>query len=101
MFRTLSLKAHKIVRLWCKCIQIKLLLTLVCKKTVEFPLQVGNELLLQVQKSILGVLSLSEERVEWEIIVDAVVVKRELAVKVMLLFYTSVYIPTFTYGHYL
>lgn len=68
---------------------------------MEFPLQVGNELLLQVQKRILGVLSLSEERVEWEISVDAVVVKRELDVKVMLLFYTSVYIPTFTYGHYL
>lgn len=39
---------------------------------MEFPLQVGNELLLQVQKSILGVLSFSEERVEWEISVDAV-----------------------------
>jgi len=82
-------------------------------KRVECPLQVGNEILSQVEEfKYLGVLFTSEGRMEREIdgwigaasavmwaLHWSVVVKKELSQKAKLSIYWSIYVPTLTYGH--
>ena len=83
------------------------------RKRVECPLQVGGEVLPQVEEfKYLGILFTSEGRMEREIdrrigaaaavlrsLNRSVVVKRELSRKAKLSIYRSVYVPTLTYGH--
>lgn len=84
-----------------------------CRKTVDCSLRVGNESLPQVKEfKYLGVLFTSEGRREREIdrrigaasavmraLHRTVVVKRELSRKAKLSIYWSIYVPTLTYGH--
>ncbi|GAA6099878.1 uncharacterized protein LOC111191400, partial [Tachysurus ichikawai] len=83
------------------------------RKRVACPLQVGGELLSQVEEfKYLGVLFTSEGRMERKIdrwiggssavmrsIYRSVVVKKELSCKAKLSIYQSIYVPTLTYGH--
>ena len=83
------------------------------RKRVPCPLQVGGELLPQVEEfKYLGVLFPSEGRMEREIdrrigassavmwsMYLSVVVKKELSCKLKLSIYLSIYVPTLTYGH--
>ncbi|KAM4551690.1 putative transposon-derived protein F52C9.6 isoform 1-T3 [Odontesthes bonariensis] len=82
-----------------------------CRKRVECPLRVGNEILLEEFK-YLGVLFTSEGRMEQEIdrrigaasavmraLHRPVVVKKELSQKAKLSIYRSIYVPILTYGH--
>ena len=83
------------------------------RKRVPCPLQVGGELLPQVEEfKYLGVLFTSEGRMEREIdrrigaasavkrsMYLSVVVKKELSCKVKLSIYRSIYVPTLIYGH--
>ncbi|XP_054621698.1 uncharacterized protein vopp1b isoform X1 [Dunckerocampus dactyliophorus] len=83
------------------------------RKRVECHLQVGDEILPQVEEfRYLGVLFTSEGRMEREIdkrigaasavmqtLHRSVVVKRELSQKAKLSIYWSIYVPTLTYGH--
>ncbi|MDG2633017.1 hypothetical protein P7M35_24665, partial [Vibrio parahaemolyticus] len=83
------------------------------RKRVDCPLQVGGEVLPQVEEfKYLGILFMSEGRMEREIdrrigaasavmqaLNRSVVVKRELSQKVKLSIYRSIYVPTLTYGH--
>ena len=83
------------------------------RKRVECPLQVGGEVLPQVEEfKYLGILVTSEGRMEREIdrrigaasavmraLNRSVVVKRELSRKAKLSIYRSIYVPTLTYGH--
>ncbi|KAI3353426.1 hypothetical protein L3Q82_019953 [Scortum barcoo] len=86
------------------------------RKRVACPLQVGGEVLPQVEEfKYLGVLFTSEGKMEREIEIDrrigaasavmrksvyrTVVVKKELSRKAKLLIYRSIYVPTLTYGH--
>ncbi|KAA0706920.1 hypothetical protein E1301_Tti002240 [Triplophysa tibetana] len=83
------------------------------RKRVACPLQVGVELLPQVEEfKYLGVLFTSEGRMEREIdrwigaasavmrsLYRSVVVKKELSRKAKLSIYRSIYVPTLTYGH--
>ncbi|KAG1932899.1 hypothetical protein F2P79_020886 [Pimephales promelas] len=83
------------------------------RKRVACPLQVGGEILPQVEEfNYLGVLFTSEGRMEQEIdrrigaasavmrsMYRSVVVKKELSRKAKLLIYWSIYVPTLTYGH--
>ncbi|KAK3550607.1 hypothetical protein QTP70_000697 [Hemibagrus guttatus] len=81
------------------------------RKKVACTLQVGGELLPQVEK-YLGVLFTSEGRMDREIdrrisaaaavmrsMYRSVVVKKELSRKAKLSIYQSIYVPTLTYGH--
>ncbi|KAK0134372.1 Craniofacial development protein 2 [Merluccius polli] len=82
-------------------------------KRVECTLRVGDEILPQVEEfKYLGVLFMSEERMEREIdrrigaasavmrtLHGSVVVKRELSRKANLSIYQSIYVPALTYGH--
>ncbi|KAI3363351.1 hypothetical protein L3Q82_011976, partial [Scortum barcoo] len=84
------------------------------RKRVACPLQVGGEVLPQVEEfKYLGVLFTSEGKIEREIdrrigaassavmrsVYRTVVVKKELSRKVKLSIYRSIYVPTLTYGH--
>lgn len=83
------------------------------RKRVACPLQVGGEILPQVEEfKYLGVLFTSEGRMEREIdrrigaasavmrsMYRSVVVKKELSRKAKLSIYQSIYVPTLTYGH--
>ncbi len=79
------------------------------RKKLACPLQVGGELLPQVEEfKYLGVLFTSEGRMEREIdrrltvmwsMYRSVVVKKELSCKAELSIYRSIYVPTLTYGH--
>ncbi|KAK3509001.1 hypothetical protein QTP70_015948 [Hemibagrus guttatus] len=82
-------------------------------KKVVCTLQVGGEVLLQVEEfKYLGVLFMSEGRMDREIdrqigaaaavmrsMYRSVVVKKELSRKAKLSIYQSIYVPTLTYGH--
>ncbi|KAI3373393.1 hypothetical protein L3Q82_021941 [Scortum barcoo] len=82
-------------------------------KRVACPLQVGGEVLPQVEEfKYLGVLFTSEGKMEREIdrrigaasavmrsVYRTVVVKKELSRKAKLSIYRSIYVPTLTYGH--
>ncbi|KAI3358259.1 hypothetical protein L3Q82_003257 [Scortum barcoo] len=83
------------------------------RKRVACPLQVGGEVLPQVEEfKYLGVLFTSEGKMEREIdrrigaasavmrsVYRTVVVKKELSRKAKLSIYRSIYVPTLTYGH--
>ncbi|KAK3546986.1 hypothetical protein QTP86_007434 [Hemibagrus guttatus] len=83
------------------------------RKKVACTLQVGGEILPQVEKfKYLGVLVTSEGRMDREIdrridavaavmrsMYQSVVVKKKLSWKAKLLIYQSIYVPTLTYGH--
>uniref|UniRef100_A0AAV2MQG6 ribonuclease H n=1 Tax=Knipowitschia caucasica TaxID=637954 RepID=A0AAV2MQG6_KNICA len=83
------------------------------RKKVPCPLQVGGEVLPQVEEfKYLGVLFTSEGRMEREIdrrigaacavmrsLYRTVVVKRELSRKAKLSIYRSIFVPSLTYGH--
>ncbi|KAI3375386.1 hypothetical protein L3Q82_021872 [Scortum barcoo] len=83
------------------------------RKRVACPLQVGGEVLPQVEEfKYLGVLFTSEGKIEREIdrrigaasavmrsVYRTVVVKKELSRKAKLSIYRSIYVPTLTYGH--
>ncbi|KAK3521504.1 hypothetical protein QTP70_007969 [Hemibagrus guttatus] len=83
------------------------------RKKVACTLQVGGEVLPQVEKfKYLGVLFTSEGRMDREIdrrigaaaavmrsMYRSVVVKKELSRKAKLSIYQSIYVPTLTYGH--
>ncbi|XP_042604086.1 uncharacterized protein LOC122141275 [Cyprinus carpio] len=83
------------------------------RKRVACPLQVGGDLLPQVEEfKYLGVLFMSEGRMEREndsrigaasalmrLMYLPVVVKKELSCKLKLSIYLSIYVPTLTYGH--
>ncbi|KAK3544860.1 hypothetical protein QTP86_027529, partial [Hemibagrus guttatus] len=83
------------------------------RKKVSCTLQVGGELLPQVEEfKYLGILFTSEGRMDCEIdrqisavaavmwsMYRSVVVKKELSRKVKLSIYQSIYVPTLTYGH--
>ncbi|KAK3533231.1 hypothetical protein QTP70_013673 [Hemibagrus guttatus] len=83
------------------------------RKKVACTLQVGGEVLLQVEEfKYLGVLFTSDGRMDREIdrrigaaaavmqsMYRSVVVKKELSQKVKLSIYQSIYVPTLTYGH--
>ncbi|KAK3513794.1 hypothetical protein QTP70_028888 [Hemibagrus guttatus] len=83
------------------------------RKKVACSLQVGGELLSQVEEfKYLGVLFTSEGRMDHEIdrwigaaaavmrsMYRSVVVKKELSQKAKLSIYQSIYVPTLTYGH--
>uniref|UniRef100_A0AAV2JL93 ribonuclease H n=1 Tax=Knipowitschia caucasica TaxID=637954 RepID=A0AAV2JL93_KNICA len=83
------------------------------RKKVPCPLQVGGEVLPQVEEfKYLGVLFTSEGRMEHEIdrrigaacavmrsLYRTVVVKRELSRKAKLSIYRSIFVPSLTYGH--
>jgi len=86
-----------------------------CRKTVECSLRVGNEVLPQAKEfKYLGVLFTSEAKMEWEMdrrigaasavmraLYRSVVVKRKLSRKAKLSIYRSIYVPILTYGHQL
>ena len=83
------------------------------RKRVECPLQVGEEVLPQVEEfKYLGVLFTSDGTMEREIdrrigaasavmrtLYSSVVVKKELSRKAKLSIYRSIFVPTLTYGH--
>ena len=83
------------------------------RKRVECPLQVGEEVLPQVEEfKYLGVLFTSDGTMEREIdrrigaasavmrtLHSSVVVKKELSRKAKLSIYRSIFVPTLTYGH--
>ncbi|KAI3373314.1 hypothetical protein L3Q82_006613 [Scortum barcoo] len=83
------------------------------RKRVACPLQVGGEVLPQVEEfKYLGVLFTSEGKMEREIdrrigaasavmrsVYRTIVVKKELSRKAKLSIYQSIYVPTLTYGH--
>ena len=83
------------------------------QKRVDFPLWVGVDWLLHVEEfKYLGVLFMSEEKMEWEIdrwigaastvmwtLKWSVVVKRELSQKAKFSINRSIYVQTLTYGH--
>ncbi|KAK3568863.1 hypothetical protein QTP86_018965 [Hemibagrus guttatus] len=83
------------------------------RKKVAYTLQVGGEVLPQVEEfKYLGVLFTSEGRMDREIdrrigaaaavmrsMYRSVVVKKELSRKAKLLIYQSIYVPTLIYGH--
>ncbi|KAK3528905.1 hypothetical protein QTP70_012070 [Hemibagrus guttatus] len=99
--------------MWCQMITSKSEAMVLDRKKVACTLQVGGEVLPQVEEfKYLGVLFTSEGRMDREIdrrigaaaavmrsMYQSVVVKKELSRKAKLSIYQSIYVPTLTYGH--